>query len=157
MRRHLAYLWYVVRHKWFVFKASRVTGMSIWRALVHDMSKFLPDEWFPYSCTFYKSDGSKQYVETDDFNMAWLKHQHRNKHHWQYWVLTFDDGGSSPVEMPLKYIREMVADWIGAGLAITGRCEVEEWYGKNKDKMALTPRTRRCVETLITMATGSKL
>lgn len=86
MRRHLQYLKYVLRHKWFVFKAGREIGVPLLILIVHDWDKFLPDEWFAYARTFYKPNGEKQYVESVDFAAAWMKHQHRNKHHWQYWL-----------------------------------------------------------------------
>lgn len=85
MKRHVAYLKAVLRHKWFVFWACFRFGVPIWSAILHDWDKFLPDEWFAYAKTFYKSDGSNQYVESADFAHAWMMHQHRNKHHWQYW------------------------------------------------------------------------
>ena len=147
--RHWSYLKYVIRHKWFVFIASWKTDCSLWRAITHDMSKFLPSEWFPYATTFYKKDGSKQYNETPALNMAWNYHQHRNKHHWQYWVLKQDDGDLFPLEMPIKYVREMVADWAGAGKAITGKWEVRDWYLKNKNKIILHPQTRIDVNEFI--------
>jgi len=145
MKRHIAYLRYLIRHKWFVFVAARRYGCSFWRAVVHDVSKFLPDEWMPYARTFYASDGAKQYEPTEAFDMAWLSHQRRNLHHWQTWV----HGGTKPMPMPQKYVREMVADWAGAGRAITGKWEVADWYEKNQHKMALHPRTRAMVDDLL--------
>lgn len=84
--RHLAYLKYVLRHKWYVFVACLQLRVPLWIAVMHDWDKFMPDEWMPYARTFYKSDGSKQYVESVEFANAWMLHQHRNKHHWQYWL-----------------------------------------------------------------------
>jgi len=49
-------------------------------------------------------------------------------------------------------IREMVADWLGAGRAITGEWEAVAWYGKNKDRMMLHPETRGKVEILLLYA-----
>lgn len=86
MRRHFAYARYVFRHKFFVFLECLKLGVPIWIALLHDWDKFLPDEWLPYARTFYKPDGSRQYVESVEFAHAWMLHQHRNKHHWQYWL-----------------------------------------------------------------------
>lgn len=86
MRRHWAYLKAVSRHKWFVFLACLDMGVPLLSAILHDWDKFMPDEWFAYAKTFYKPDGSKQYVESVDFARAWMKHQRRNKHHWQYWL-----------------------------------------------------------------------
>jgi len=48
--------------------------------------------------------------------------------------------------MPPKYVREMIADWVGAGMAISGRKDPNPWYKKNKDKMLLHKDTRQLVE-----------
>lgn len=173
MRRHLAYLKYVLRHKWYVFWACLELGVPIWIALLHDWDKFLPDEWVPYARTFYKPDGSKQYVESVEFARAWMLHQHRNKHHWQWWlnagrvalprtnIMVWDRGNPSILigervwdwdgeisirePMPAVYRREMLADWIGAGKAL-GKPNTWEWYEDNKDKIKLHPETRAWIE-----------
>lgn len=84
--RHLNYLKYLLRHKWFVYVAGlRIKNAPLelfWRVIVHDASKFLSSEWMPYSCCFYAPDGSKQYKEGLPFTLAWNDHQKRNKHHW---------------------------------------------------------------------------
>ena len=149
IRRHFAYLKYVLRHKYYVLGACPPTGASIWRGLVHDLSKFLPSEWFPYAKTFYDKEGKSRYFKDQDFDTAWLLHQRRNPHHWQYWVLLRDNGSLAPLRMPEKYAREMVADWIGAGIAITGRLEVQSWYEREKTQMQLHPDTQAFVERLI--------
>lgn len=149
MKRNLSYLKYVIRHKWFVFIAARKVGCSLWLALIHDLSKFLPSEWRPYAETFYYPDGSSRYCETSAFNRAWNLHQKRNKHHWQFWVLQCDNGNVKALTMPYEYAREMVADWMGAGRAITGKWEVCEWYDMNKEKMVLNEETRVYVEAAL--------
>jgi hypothetical protein len=40
--KHVRYLSYVVRHKWFVLLAGIKTGAPLWRLLIHDWSKFAP-------------------------------------------------------------------------------------------------------------------
>jgi hypothetical protein len=71
-----------------------------WQGIIHDWSKFLPSEWFPYVAYFY-GESAKSYadymaaVPTQDevdaaFDWAWLLHQKRNPHHWQWWVLQED-------------------------------------------------------------------
>lgn len=84
MMRHLKYLSYVLRHKWFVLVAGISQRVPLLILIFHDWDKFLPDEWMPYARTFYKPNGSKQYEETAEFAYAWMLHQHRNKHHWQH-------------------------------------------------------------------------
>ena len=141
---NLKYLRYVLRHKWFVFRACMAVGVPIWQALVHDLSKFGRAEWWPYVETFY---GRWHYNERpvdvkQRFDAAWLHHQHANPHHWQYWVLREDSGSTMALKMPDRYRREMLADWVGAGQAITGRIEVLVWYRKNKNNMVLHDDTR---------------
>ena len=149
MKRHWEYLKYLLRHKYFVFVACLRIGASPRLGLIHDLSKFRLSEWLPYSRCFYNVDGSKRYLETLDFNLAWNDHQKRNKHHWQYWVIFWDCGTHEPLPMPHRYVMEMVADWMGAGRAITGKWEAPEWYSKNKGNMILHDSTREAVERLL--------
>jgi hypothetical protein len=83
----------------------------------------------------------------EEFDLAWLLHISRARHHWQFWILPRDEDstgaptGMKVYEMPLKYRKEMLADWIGAGKA-QGTKGVQFWWEKNKGKMILGPETR---------------
>lgn len=165
-KRDWQYLKYVAKHKWFVAVASIRLGVPIWRVLLHDWTKFLPSEWRPYAEWFYGYNGGswyalkKQFKEHPTwagpygllisreaaFDRAWNLHQERNDHHWEFWLLSTDDGGTKILPMPDAARREMLADWMGAGRAITGRWEVVEWYAKNRHKMQLHPDTRTWIE-----------
>ncbi len=159
--KHLRYLRYTAIHKWFVMLACFKRGLY-WQGVVHDWSKFLPSEWLPYSAFFY---GPKYSDEERDlafmigivleskasrrnrFNVAWLKHQHRNPHHYQHWILRNDDGTTVALEMPMRYVLEMLSDWDGAGRAITGKSGgTPMWYAKNREKIVLHPNTRAFVD-----------
>ena len=172
MRKHLKYLSYVLRHKWFVFVECCKVGMY-WRGLVHDMSKFRPSEWFPYVDSFYGGPWPEEDYEPrdmgmrrvrvrckqdvrNDFNKAWLLHQHRNPHHWQFWCLTQDEDEPKILEMPIKYVFEMMCDWKGAGRAQGHGNDVVPWYLKNRDKMKLHPETRGHIERLIGVPVGER-
>ena len=161
--KHLRYLNYVLRHKYFVFLAGLKTGAPVWRLLIHDWSKFTPAEWFPYVQKFYglgqgraTSEIGLAVLREANFDAAWLHHQHRNLHHWQHFLLREDDGGTKALRMPESLVREMVADWCGAGRAITGKWEVSKWYENNAHKMVLHPETRAEVEDLIRMIQETK-
>lgn len=145
MRKHLRYAGYILRHKWFVFLECAKRGLW-WRGLMHDMSKLRPSEWTAYVECFYGQHGDSNYRVKEDFDRAWLLHQHRNPHHWQYWVLKEDDGGTKTLPMPSAYRTEMLCDWLGAGRAITGKVGVNAWYNKNKDLMKLHPATKNWIE-----------
>lgn len=160
MRAHISYLKYVIRHKWFVFLACRRWRVPLWRAIIHDWTKLTPIEWSPYVHSFYNPDGSNRKVNRVDgglktrelsnaFNFAWLHHQKVNPHHWQFWVLINDEDGTVPLEVPETYVREMLADWEGAGQAITGKADAKGWYIKNRSKMILHLNTRIMVENFL--------
>jgi hypothetical protein len=156
MKKYISYFNYVFRHKYFVFVECLKYGL-IWQGIIHDWSKFLPGEFIPYANYFYSGDTRKDRFYTpsqgtDAFNRAWLKHQHRNPHHWQHWVLQEDDGNKFALEMPVKYAKEMVCDWRGAGRA-QGFNDTSAWYLRNKNKMVLHPKTRRLVHKLLDIYT----
>jgi hypothetical protein len=149
MIKHLKYLRYVVRHKWFVGKACFRRGLIL-QGVCHDWSKFLPSEWAAYAQYFYGGNGKNHPpTEQASFDQAWLFHQHRNPHHWQYWVLREDSGATKILEMPRACVLEMLADWEGAGLAITGKREFRAWYLKNQGQIWLHPKTKELVESLL--------
>lgn len=163
--KHLKYLNYLIRHKYFVFVAGLELKVSIWQLLIHDWTKFLPSEWIAYANHFYAEyrrfselpaalkhdypfELCKEYWESK-FDYSWNLHQKRNKHHFQFWILTNDSGSTVTLKMPEKYVREMAADWAGAGRAITGKWEVWDYYQKNKEKTLLHPDSRELFERLL--------
>jgi len=152
--KHIKYGWYVVRHKWFVFVEACKLGIP-WLGIIHDWSKFLPDEWIPYANFFYGPkhiirDETGYYKPTDtgdySFDFAWFLHQKRNKHHWQWWVLPEDGGGFKILEMEEIYRVEMLADWRGAGMA-QGTPNTLAWYSKHNKNMMLGDETRQWIES----------
>lgn len=148
--KYIRYFWYVLKHKYYVFMACLKYGL-IWQGIIHDWSKFLPDEAVPYANYFYNGDRRKDefYTPTQgtyEFNMAWLKHQHRNPHHWQHYVLQEDSGEVFPVKIPDKYLKEMLCDWIGAGLAKSKDANVLAWYTLNRSKMVIHRESRDWIE-----------
>lgn len=152
MGKYLKYFKYVFRHIWYVRKACWASGLY-WQGLIHDFSKFRPDEFIPYANFFYtppKRNKTGYYKPTDTgdkaFDFAWLLHQKRNKHHWQFWLLPEDEGGLKILEMPHKYALEMLCDWWGASMALGYKGKCKTWYEVNKGKMQLHPNTRKWVE-----------
>jgi len=163
--KHFRYLWYVLRHKWYCFLECCKLGMPL-VGITHDLSKFRPSEWFGYVEKFY-GDKEKQnrrqfdlasdygglhemipwgLLPDDQFKLAWLHHQRRNPHHWQYWVYRKDEGEVFPVPMPRRYLKEMVADWRAMGRTFDGAAA---WYEKNRDKILLREEDRAVVEEMI--------
>ena len=115
----------------------------------HDASKTEPDEYGPYDEYFYGGNRSSQVV--DDFNMAWLKHIHRNPHHWQYFALLCDDPdeGEIVLDMPYNYIIEMICDWMSFSWAKENLYEFFDWYDEHKKHIKLSKNTRKTVEDIL--------
>jgi len=150
MRQHVQYLRYVLRHKWFVYVEGRRLGVPVLQLLAHDWTKFLPDEWLPYARYFYGEDVGA--LESEAFDHAWLAHQRRSPHHWQFWVLHEDSGRTKVLKMPERYALEMLADWRGAGRAIHGKDETAKWYAATKAGRRLHRETQAWVETQLGVA-----
>lgn len=149
MLNSLKYAWLTVKHKWFVFLACAKMDVPFGRALVHDLSKFGPAELPHYGRQFFGDKGDPQ-----GFARAWLHHQNHNPHHWEYWVTRsgHSRGGANAegvMPMPETYVREMIADWMGASRAYTGSWDMNEWLSDNLPKMNLHPQTRGTVYALI--------
>lgn len=173
--KHIKYFKYLLKHKYYCFIECCKLGIP-WRGLVHDLSKFLPCEWFAYVEYFYGKnhetmaqigkrypgdvknllwkDYAKEIKNSEEmvqerFDLAWLIHQRKNKHHHQFWLLKYDDGDVKPILMPPSYVKEMVADWKATGKSKNGKDDVLEWYRNNKDIMQLNPYTKCYVEKLL--------
>ena len=150
MRAHWAYFQYVMRHKWHVFVGCLRLGVPLHQAIIHDWVKFLPIEWDAYVRQFYNPDGTKRGrgESSTAFHFAWLHHQ-RQPHHWQAWLSIGDGGKLLALPIPQRFILEMVADWYGAGKAISGKNDIAGWYSKMRERILLDPATRVEVEATI--------
>lgn len=150
MKRYLYYGKDCLRHKWFVFLAGVELGVPLLSLILHDWDKFTPRMFIAYARCFRKPNGEKQYEESDEFSYTWNRHQKINKHHWQSSLLTWDRGDTVALPMDENDIKEMVADWIGAGRAY-GSTDTVAWYLERigTPKLVLHPRTQNRVEELL--------
>lgn len=124
----------ICTHKYWVFYYCCKAGIPI-QGILHDLSKFSPVEFFE-SVKYYQGTSSPINAarEAKGYSNAWLHHKGRNKHHYEYWVDKFEEGGI-PLEIPLKYKKEMICDYISAGKAYYGKNftpqkEYEWWQNK---------------------------
>jgi hypothetical protein len=104
--------------------------------LKHDISKFYPSEIFAYTRRFV----CKKSNDTE-FNYAWLKHQNRNDHHWQYWILKEQN---LSLDMPYQAVKEMLADWLAASRAYEGYwpdLNNWKWWNEHKSQILLSEQT----------------
>jgi hypothetical protein len=156
MKQYINYFIYLIKHKLFVLKACKITKCPLWLGIIHDWSKFIPSEFFPYANRFYYPNGlqrknSQSLSEKQIllFDKAWWHHQKNNKHHWNYWVIVKDSGGLNSIPIPKLYIKEMIADWIGAGLSINGKLDIKPWYYQNRKNMIIEKNTLYKIEEII--------
>jgi len=150
---YLRYLKSLCAHKWFVFLAGRKTGVSLWRLIIHDWSKFTRAEFGPYARHFFGNYPSSEESIALAIDYAWLNHQKKNQHHWQYWSLVFDDDPrkQNALPMPEHFVREMVADWMGASRVYTNSWDMTQWLEKNLPNVAknLHPTTMTRLQTVL--------
>ena len=116
---------------------------------IHDDSKYSKEEYDAYDAYFYGRKRTKEVK--DNFNYAWLHHIHNNPHHWQYWVLINDDpdNGMVALDIPYKYVVEMICDWWSFSWRTGNLYEIFNWYDKHKDYMILSENTRELVEDIL--------
>lgn len=133
-------------HKWYVLKAGLFLGVPLWRLIIHDWTKFLPVEFFRYARNFFGND--KETI-ADEFVLAWLHHENSNPHHWGYWIPRTGKSAGEPLPMPETYIREMVADFMGASKAYTGKWDITKWLNDNGPNMVLHRETERLLACIL--------
>ena len=146
------YFTYLMKHKWYVF--YMLAQRKLWtQAIFHDLSKFKPDEFVMYA-RYYATNKNMNITNT------WHIHLHRNKHHWQYWIFMDNEGNMQALEMPEKYVIEMIADWYSVAICEGGLDKLPErvarWYYHRQDKILLHPNTRKYVEDNIRVLVESE-
>ena len=115
----------------------------------HDESKYSDIEFEPYRLRFYPTEEENIALQSADarqqqqvdFEAAWYHHYTNNPHHPKYWVQ--EDG--SIKDMDIKYIIEMLCDWLSFG------DDIRVWYANKADseKKAMSVRTREITEELM--------
>jgi len=162
------YLKYVLEHKKNVFIECMIVSKGYWNekydksnnrriarelfvhAFTHDLSKFSSKEFKPYAWKFYGGkQASRKLLELtgmsdkcisqedveEQFNKAWEHHYKSNSHHPEQWEL---------LNMPMKYIRQMVVDLKAMSRKFGGTAQ--EYYLQNYYKWDMTHETRHRVE-----------
>lgn len=161
--KYLEYLKYLLRHKWYTGLECLRHGL-FWEAVTHDLSKFLPDEFFPYCEHFYGgphprySDYYKKYGDMAEsyrrimdenkpwaegvkaaWDRAWALHLKRNSHHWQHHVVTLSSGQVIVLDTHPRLAVYMYCDWVGSSRAQGKGRDVLPWYEAHKADIILAP------------------
>lgn len=120
----------------------------------HDESKWDEDEYAAYDDFFF---GSNDNECRHDFQKAWNTHVHCNPHHWEHWTnidkATRDENGFSvtltAIEMPFRYVIEMICDWWAFSWKKNDLFEIFDWYEEHKNEIILGSATRQVVESIL--------
>jgi len=146
----------ITHHKALVMKGCFAVGLY-WQGLMHDMSKYSWVE-FRIGRKYYQGNRSPNNAEREvaGFSSAWLHHKGRNKHHYEYWIdYSSKRLGLVGMEMPKKYVAEMVMDRIAASKtylreAYTDRAPLA-YYNNGAQHLVIHPKTRKLLEELLHM------
>ncbi|MGN1098096.1 MAG: DUF5662 family protein [Clostridia bacterium] len=147
----------ITKHKLLVMKYCFRAGLYR-QGLAHDLSKYAPSE-FLMGAKYYQGDRSPNNAEREDkgYSSAWLHHKGRNKHHIEYWT-DYAQGPEKkivPVEMPKKYVAEMLCDRIAASRVYKKEKYTDaspyEYYMQSKEKSIIHPATDALLTELLTV------
>lgn len=150
------HLFRVLKHKYYVFIYCCKLGIP-WQGITHDLSKF---SWIEFSEAIKFYDPTKSPIavakEKQGYSMAWIHHKGHNPHHCEYWA---DSLSTNPkgLQMPNKYVKELIADYLGAGKVYFGQFftyekELEYWK-KLKTQILIHPTTAETVTTVFELLT----
>lgn len=145
----------VIPHKIAVYNAGIVLADNVWftgfvgispqnwwmQLLVHDLSKFSMDEANGYAYYDFKAPTNNGDIAKENFAAAWLHHKNHNLHHPEYWLNAKRDGTVNPLEMPARYVAEMVADWMGA--SETYGTPLDRWLSANLETFLFHENTAK--------------
>lgn len=144
----------ITRHRHLVIAHSKKAGI-LRQGLLHDLSKYAPSE-FLVGARYYTGDKSPNEKQRllFGYSSAWLHHQGRNKHHFEYWAdYDPDTHEYKPVKMPMKYVAEMFCDRLAASKVYQGDNYTDshplEYFMRGKTKIPIHPETAELLEGLL--------
>ena len=153
MNKFFAHLRTVNQHRREVRRLCFKCGLY-WQGLTHDLSKYSPTE-FINGVKYYTGTASPHVTERKDkgYSDAWLHHKGRNKHHAEYWIDIRGNGKHEPVQMPTRYLIEMICDRIAASKIYLKDKYTEaaalEYYESHKGENNYHPATRAALEDIL--------
>lgn len=146
----------ITKHKLLVMQGCFRVGL-IRQGLAHDLSKYSPTE-FLAGAKYYQGTRSPNAAEREDigYSTAWMHHKGRNRHHYEYWTdMSPVTRKYEPVEMPRKYLVEMVMDRRAACMTYQGKdytpASPLKYFSHSKERLLMHESTRQQLEYILTM------
>ncbi len=147
----------ITRHRHTVIYYCARAGI-LWQGLRHDLSKYTPTEFFAGVKYFqgYRSPNEAE-REATGASSAWMHHKGRNRHHFEYWT-DYDPavrGKIRAVEMPYRYVVEMLCDRLAASRIYNGKNYSPDaplkYFMPGKPNRLIHPATSDLIESLLRM------
>ncbi|MCH4207876.1 MAG: DUF5662 family protein [Solobacterium sp.] len=154
IQRLFGHLKTVHTHRAMVRKNCFACGLYR-QGLTHDLSKYSPSEFWP-SVKYYQGYRSPYAYEKElkGYSPGWLHHKGHNRHHWEYWYDTIN-GVFQPIEMPYRYLVEMVCDRVAASHTYLKEhytsSSALEYYLNKKESGYMHPNTQKELEKILRM------
>lgn len=123
------------------------------QGLLHDLSKYSLIE-LKTGMNYYAGYCSPIDLEKKEkgYSECFLHHKGRNKHHFDYWIDRNKDGMYS-IEMPKKYVKEMLCDRIAATQVYLKDQFYDgaayDYLKKGYDKEYMHPNTYQLIESYL--------
>ena len=149
----------VLMHKYLV--AVNCFKIGLYRqGILHDLSKFYPIE-FLNSVAYYQGGvRSPNNGERDEkgYSESWMHHKGRNRHHYEYWndySANWKEGEDPVVyvQMPRRYVAEMVMDRIAASKTYRKADYVPSdpliYFRKGRAAKLMNPQTAKELEGML--------
>ena len=146
----------ITKHRHKVIYHCYKSGI-LWQGLLHDLSKYSPSEFISGAKYFLGTRSpNEEERRTIGYSKAWIHHQGRNKHHFEYWkdynpVTHIIE----PVKMPYKYVVEMFCDRVAASKIYQGdkykTTHPLEYFEKSKKTRMIHKSTSDELERLLKM------
>lgn len=159
-RKAVGHLRTVLHHKKLVAEGCFQIGLYR-QGLVHDLSKFTPTELLNGFRYYQEGKQSPNNGEraVKGYSEAWMHHKGRNLHHYEYWndynieAAKKGEYPVQPVQMPRKYVAEMLMDRIAASKNYMKENYTDasplEYYETGKAKRLMHPETARELEKML--------
>ncbi len=146
----------VMQHRKTVIIHSAKCGI-LWQGLRHDLSKYSPTEFWQ-GVRYFQGNRSPNEAERADkgYSEAWVHHKGRNRHHFEHWTdynpVTKE---VSPIKMPLRYVKEMFCDRVGATKVYLKKdynpSAALDYFLRGRARYNMHPETAALLEKLLTM------
>jgi len=146
----------ITKHRHKVIYHCYKAGI-LWQGLRHDLSKYSPSE-FVSGAKYFLGNRSPNEEERlrCGYSKAWIHHQGRNKHHFEYWKdYNMNTKLIEPVKMPYRYVVEMFCDRVAASKIYQGKNYTQkhpiEYFNRGKKTRFIHKDTSDELELLLKM------